>query len=105
MKHFLLENNEWLIGIVTTIMAWFGGRKLKNSNEKNAELQNLLTIREMEKQLVEDARQNSEELREIIKEMQDIIDNKDNVINEQKALLLKQRIELEKYKKKYGELV
>ena len=105
MKQFLVENREWLIGVVTTITAWFGGRRLKKSNEKNAELQNLLTIREMEKQLVEDARKNSEELREIIKEMQDIIDNKDNVIKEQKALLLKQRKALERYKNKYGELV
>ena len=104
MKNFLLENKEWLIGIVTTVVAWIGGRGLKKSKEKSAELQNLLTIREMEKQLVEDAVKNSEELREVIKEMQEILENKDNVIKEQKTLLLKQRKELELYRGRYGEL-
>ena len=104
MKDFIIDNKEWLIGVVASISAYFGGRKTRKSNEKSAELQNLGTIRDLEKELVEDAINQIEELREIIEVNKAIIEQKDAIIKEQEKIIAQQNKFLDLYKKKYGEI-
>tara|TARA_R110002124_G_scaffold148927_9_gene314603 strand:- start:5669 stop:5968 length:300 start_codon:yes stop_codon:yes gene_type:complete len=94
---WIVENKEWLVGLVTTVGAFFGGRKMKKNNEKSAELENLKVIREMEKELIADAKSHIEELRKII-------DHKDGIIEDQKKIIAKQERFLNLYKSKYGKL-
>ncbi|MCT4665606.1 MAG: hypothetical protein N4A45_10270 [Flavobacteriales bacterium] len=91
MKHWIIENKEWIAGSIATLSAWFGGRKLKKTNEKSAELENLKTLREIEKEVVTETRNYVDELMEIIK-------NKDKIIEEQKKIISRQREQLQKCK-------
>lgn len=100
MKHWVVENKEWVIGVITGFFGWFGSQKMKKSNEKSAELENLKTIREMEKELVEDTKKQVEELREMVSEMQKIIDDKDRIISEQRKLINLQNQQLQICKEK-----
>ena len=101
MKNFLIENKEWLIGLIASISAFFGGRKMKKSNEKSAELQNLATIREMEKQLFDDMEERFDKLQQINTDLQNLISQQKIIISEQKIIITKQNRFLNTYIKKY----
>jgi len=98
MKHWIIENRDWVIGVVSTITAWFGGRKLKKSNEVSADLNNLSEIRKMEKALVDDAQEIIKDLRETIDSLQNLIQEKNKFISEQKKVIDSQRKALNKCK-------
>ena len=118
---FVAEYKEYIFGILTSIAMFFTGRKTKKTEENkgvlqnvSVELANLSVIREMEKQLVLDAKTQAGELREIIASLQLIIDQKDKIIFEQqkiceaqktslieqKDLIQKQHRQLESFRKK-----
>lgn len=96
MKTWLIENKDWLITAVTGLSAWFGGRKLKKSNEVSADLNNLSEIRKMEKALVDDAQEMILELRTTIDSLQKLISEKNTFISEQKKVIDSQRKALNK---------
>lgn len=98
MKELIIEHWEKLAVLVSGAFGFFGGRKIKKSNEKSAELENLKTIREMEKQLVDDTKKQVEELREMIGSLQEIINQKDIIISEQEEIIKTQRKQLDKCK-------
>lgn len=105
MYNFFIDNKEWIVGIIASIGMFFTGRKTKKTAEVNGELQNvsvdlgnLQTIRDMEKQLVLDAKRQGEELREIIESLQKIIDQKDSIIKEQEKIIEGQKHNLTEQK-------
>lgn len=90
MIEYITENKEWLVGAIATLSAWFGGRKMKKTNEFSADLENLKTLREIERELVDEAQRNVTELRDTIKQLKKIIENQD--------------VFLSRYRKLYGGL-
>ena len=54
MKDFLLNNWQIILGFLGTGGAWFGALKIKKQNERTLELENMKTVRAMEKALLED---------------------------------------------------
>lgn len=105
MVKFITENWEIFLSAITGLGAWFGGRKLKASEDKSAaatahsqELENLKTIREMEKQLIEDMRASVENLKAMISDYQSMILQKDTVIKEYRSVIEQQKKNLEKCK-------
>ena len=90
MTNFLIENKEWLIGIIVSISAFFGGRKSKKQNEKTTELENIEKVREIEKRLLADM---DDQVNKLIK----YNDYLEGVVKDVKSKLVK-------YVNKYGVL-
>lgn len=101
---FLKINWDNIVLVVAGVGAYFKGRGAKKSNEKSLELTNLSTVRGMEKQLIQDLKDQCEEFREIIEMNKIIISQKDEIIEEQKKILSKQKRSLAGFVKKFGEL-
>jgi len=83
---------------LSAIAAWFTGRKIQASTNKEAEanavgveLGNLKTVREVEKQLLEDMRAN-------ILELMRMLNEQEVVIRESRLLIARQIKQLEKCK-------
>lgn len=107
MENFFIDHKEWIAGIIASVVMFFTGRKSKKISEESSQLQNLKTIRELEKQLVEDVKNQIIELREIntgllllIEEKDEIIDKQQEIIDQQRELILDQRRDFELLKKK-----
>jgi hypothetical protein len=97
---------NWIIGIFSAIIAFFGGRKSKSINEKggeisniSSELQNLAIVRKMEKELMLDSQAQVKESREMVANFQIILDQKDSIISEQKLIIRTQLENITKQKK------
>ena len=101
--NFIEENWQGLLGVIGTAGAYVGGLKMRKQNEHTKDLENLSTIRLMEKQLIEDSRAAADELREIITEMKALIAQKDAIISSQNDIIRKQKRILNKYIKEYGD--
>jgi hypothetical protein len=91
---------------LSAVAAWFTGRKIQASTNKEAEanavgveLQNLKTVREVEKQLLEDMQENVTNLLAINTELKGIISQLETVIKESKAIISKQNKEIARCKK------
>jgi len=54
LVNYLIENWETISLAVGGVVAFFTGRKTKKISNQSSELDNLKTVREIEKQLVED---------------------------------------------------
>lgn len=90
MGKFLIENWQIIIGAIGTGGAWFGAQKLQKINAKTTELENLKTVREMEKGLIADMETQIEKLKTNNNVLQGIVNEQNKLIN--------------KYTRKYGEL-
>lgn len=90
MTNFFIENKEWLVGIIATFGAFFGGRKSKKQTEKTTELENIEKVREIEKKLLADM---EDQVNKLIK----YNDYLEGVIKDVKKKLVK-------YVDKYGEI-
>lgn len=103
MQNFLTNNWETLAsiggGVISGVIGFFSGQKMKKNNEKSAELENLKTVRDMEKQLILDYKEQVTEFRQLIDDLQLIIDEKDDIIKKQQLKIAKQKKELENYAK------
>ena len=71
---FLIDNKELLLSALTGIIAFVTGRKTKKINEKSAELQNLETVRVVEKQLLQDMREQIDKLIEYNNYLEGVIE-------------------------------
>lgn len=85
-------SKNWEIISVTFggIIAWFGAQKLKKQNEKTSELENIKTVREIEKTLLDDMKTQVNQLIENNNYLKKVVNEQEEIIN--------------KYIKKYGEL-
>lgn len=106
MHEFLIDQKEWIIGIIGSVVMFFGGRKSKKITDKTGELENLEAVRKIEKQLIEDIKSQIDELRETNSGLQLIINQKDEligaqqeVIDQQRELYIQQAREFEEFKK------
>jgi len=97
MDNFIKENWQAVGGLVGMVATFFGGQRLKKSNVKSAELENLAAVREMEKQLIDDYREQLNEFRKLIDDMQIFINEKDVIIKAQKVKIAGQKKQLLKY--------
>jgi len=95
---FLLDNIGLIIGLMTTVLGYWFGSKTRKNQEKSGELQNLITLRQVEKQLIKDMKDSIKEYQEVITNLNAIIDKKDKIITRLKAIVDKQQKELDKYK-------
>ena len=95
MKVFLYENWQYLITIIGSAIAYVvgdtRGKRQRKANDRSSELENLKTVREMEKQIVDDVKAKVEELREINSGLQTLIDQKDEIIDKQQEVIDQQR--------------
>lgn len=95
---FIIDNIELFIGLITTFLGYWFGSKTRKNQEKSGELQNLITLRQVEKQLINDMKNSIKEYQEVITNLNAIIEKKDEIIARLKAIVDKQQKELEKYK-------
>jgi len=95
---FIFENIELFIGLATTFLGYWFGAKTRKNQEKSGELQNLITLRQVEKQLIKDMKDSIKEYQEVIINLNAIIDKKDKIITRLKNIVDKQQKELNKYK-------
>ena len=98
MDSFIKDNWQAVGGLVGMVFTFLGGRRLKKSNEKSMELENLSAVREMEKQLIDDYREQLNEFRKLIDDMQIFINEKDVIIKEQRIKISEQQKQLLKCK-------
>ena len=98
MDSFIKDNWQAVGGLVGMVATFFGGRRIKKSNAKSAELENLAAVRDMEKQLIEDYREQLNEFRKLIDDMQIFINEKDLIIKEQRVKIAEQQKQLLKCK-------
>ena len=68
MIEFLKENWEIFFGFITSIFAFFGGRKLKRADEKKASSEALETMQKTYDTFVEDFRNRYNEIKEELKQ-------------------------------------
>ena len=83
-----MKNWEVLAGIIGSLGLFFSGLKLKFHNEKTTELENLKTVRIIEKDLLNDMKIQIEELVKLNNYLKDIVET--------------QTKEISRYKIKYG---
>ena len=62
---YIYDHWEAFGGVIAAIAAFFGGRKTKKITDRSGELENLQTVRDLEKQIVIDVKGQIQELREI----------------------------------------
>lgn len=87
---FLIENWQIIAGLIGSAVAYKGGLHIQQTNEKTAELENLKTVREMEKGLVDDMKAQVDKLVEVNDYLKRLVEEQTRTINS--------------YKLKYGEL-
>lgn len=90
MTDFITKNWEIISGMIGTAVVWWGSQKLKRQSEKTSELENMKTVREIEKSLLEDMQGQVNKLIEQNNYFKKVINEQEKIIN--------------KYVKKYGEL-
>ena len=84
------ENKEWIVGLIASLGAFFGGRKSKKQSEKSTELENIEKVREIEKRILLDMEDQVEKLIKYADYLEGVVKN------------VKQK--LVKYVDKYGEI-
>lgn len=101
MKQWLLDNWEIIAGLIGSALTYLLGTKKRKTEGKTTELENLQTIRDLEKQIVDDVKSQIDELREInnglqvlIEQKDEIIEKQQNVIDQQRELILQQTNEI-----------
>lgn len=90
MNTFIAKNWEILIGLIGTFGLFVSGLKLKHQNEKTTELENLKTVRTIEKDLLNDMKNQIEELVKLNNYLKGIVET--------------QTKQLSKYQKQFGEI-
>jgi hypothetical protein len=90
MNTFIAKNWEFIVGVIGSLGIFFSGLKLKFHNEKTTELENLKTVRIIEKDLLNDMKIQIEELVKLNNYLKDIVEV--------------QTKQLSKYQKQYGEI-
>jgi uncharacterized protein YcbK (DUF882 family) len=90
MNSFIVKNWEVLAGLFGTSVLFISGIRLKRQNEKTTELENLKTVRSIEKALIDDVKLQVEELLKLNNYLKGIVDTQKNIID--------------KYRAKFGEI-
>lgn len=90
MNTFIAKNWEFIVGAVGSVAIFFSGLKMKWQNEKTTELENLKTVRIIEKGLIDDMKFQIEELVKLNNYLKGIVET--------------QTKQIEKYEKKFGTL-
>jgi len=70
---WIIDNIQWLGGLVVAFFTYLVGRKSTKNNEESQELENLKTVRELEKELIKDIEANIEQYKKWLKESKDYI--------------------------------
>ncbi len=100
MWSFIIENKVWFVGLITGFFSFLGGRKTKKNQEEAGELQNLKTVREIEKQLFDDMAIRIDEYKQLSDDLLKIIEEKNKIIEDQKKMIINQKREIVKLKTK-----
>jgi hypothetical protein len=90
MNEFISKNWEVIAGLIGTSSLFFSGLKFKRQNEKTTELENLKTVRGIEKSLLEDMRVQIDELVKLNNYLKGIVEI--------------QTIQIAQYRTQFGEL-
>jgi len=91
MKNFIANNWEVIAGLIGSVVAYFSGLKIQRQSVRTSELENLKTVREMEKTLLNDMKTQVDQLVEVNNYLKKVVAEQEKSIN--------------KYKQKYGELL
>ena len=90
MKKFILDNWQIIAGLIGSAIAYVGGLKIQRQSVRTSELENLKTVREMEKTLLNDMKTQVDQIVEVNNYLKKVVAEQEKTIN--------------KYKQKYGEL-
>jgi len=90
MVKFISDNWQIIAGLVGSAIAYVGGIKIQRQSVRTSELENLKTVREMEKTLLNDMKQQVDQIVEVNNYLKKVVDEQEKTIK--------------KYKEKYGEL-
>ncbi|QHB38614.1 hypothetical protein pippi81_gp050 [Flavobacterium phage vB_FspM_pippi8-1] len=90
MKEIIVGNWEIIAGLIGSVFAYFGGLKIQRQSVRTSELENIKTVREIEKTLLEDMKTQVDQLVEVNNYLKKVVNEQEKSIN--------------KYKQKYGEL-
>lgn len=90
MKELIAGNWEIVAGLIGSVVAYFSGLKVQRQNVRQSELENIKTVREIEKTLLDDMKGQVNQLVEVNNYLKKVVDEQEKSIN--------------KYKQKYGEL-
>ena len=90
MKKFIIDNWQIIAGLIGSAIAYVGGLKIQRQSVRTSELENLKTVREMEKTLLTDMKTQVDQLVEVNNYLKKVVAEQEKAIN--------------KYKLKYGEL-
>lgn len=90
MFKFIEDNWQIVAGLIGSAVAYLGGLKIQRQSVRTSELENLKTVREMEKTLLNDMKTQVDQLVEVNNYLKKVVEEQQKSIN--------------KYKQKYGEL-
>lgn len=90
MKNFIVEYWEVIAGLIGSAIAYLGGAKMQRQSVRTSELENIKTVREIEKTLLDDMKAQVNQLVEVNSYLKKIVDEQEKT--------------LKKFKQKYGEL-
>jgi hypothetical protein len=90
MKKLIFENWEIIAGLIGSVFAYFGGLKVQRQSVRTSELENIKTVREIEKTLLTDMKTQVEQIVEVNSYLKKVVEEQEKTIR--------------KYKDKYGEL-
>lgn len=91
MIEWILQNKEWLGGLVLGFFSFLTGRKTAKNQEESGELENLKTVREVEKSLINDIKDSITGYKKIIDENEIVIANLKTIVSNQKKAIEKQK--------------
>lgn len=90
MKEIIVGNWEIIAGLIGSVFAYFGGVKVQRQSVRTSELENIKTVREIEKTLLTDMKTQVEQIVEVNSYLKKVVEEQEKTIR--------------KYKNKYGEL-